>query len=418
MVFCPECGSKNPENANYCQECGENLKTMFTKQNDLIKRFADNHLEIKYSKKELKNLRNSLDKNGAFHTERELKLLVQNEIILQSIEKFAAEHFETGYNQNELTTLRKALEKNGIYRSERILNSLIINKISLQKGIIRKKGEMKLREEWDKFISSGNYIYLKNFVKKYGYNYQSYTKDTTNFNYDRKFDDLRKLLAIKGSNLSSLELLNLIKMEIKLRKYEDFKSKILYNQPNDLEGYIKSLVDAFGENCYQYKDLFLIFLSEKGVSFDKPVLNTLIKSAFEQKKLEIFEKGLLDSDNFNRYIHNLDSLTGYEFEEFLRTLFDKMGFTAETTKLSGDQGADLIIKKFGKITAVQAKRYTDKVSNKAVQEVTASMAYYSADNGMVVTTSEFTPSAIELANSNNIELIDRQKLEELINKYY
>ena len=95
-----------------------------------------------------------------------------------------------------------------------------------------------------------------------------------------------------------------------------------------------------------------------------------------------------------------------------------MGFTAEATKLSGDQGADLIIEKFGKKIAVQAKRYNGKVSNTAIQEVTASIAYYGANSGMVVTTGEFTVSAIELAMSNNIKLIGRQKLEELIQKYY
>jgi len=94
-----------------------------------------------------------------------------------------------------------------------------------------------------------------------------------------------------------------------------------------------------------------------------------------------------------------------------------MGYTVEQTRLSSDQGADLIISKFGEKLVVQAKRYGQKVNNAAVQEVAASIKHYRADKGMVITTNYFTLSAVELANSNNIELIDRDKLETLIRKY-
>lgn len=37
---------------------------------------------------------------------------------------------------------------------------------------------------------------------------------------------------------------------------------------------------------------------------------------------------------------------------------------------------------------------------------------YNANKGIVVTNSTFTSSAIELANANNIELVDGEKIEE------
>ena len=37
---------------------------------------------------------------------------------------------------------------------------------------------------------------------------------------------------------------------------------------------------------------------------------------------------------------------------------------------------------------------------------------YNADKGIVVTNSTFTSSAVELAQANNIELIDGEKIEE------
>ena len=48
----------------------------------------------------------------------------------------------------------------------------------------------------------------------------------------------------------------------------------------------------------------------------------------------------------------------------------------------------------------------------------AAKAYYGAQIGIVVTTSTFTSSAIELAEANNIQLIDRIKLAKMINSTY
>ena len=64
------------------------------------------------------------------------------------------------------------------------------------------------------------------------------------------------------------------------------------------------------------------------------------------------------------------------------------------------------------IVVAQAKFYMGKVGNGAIQEVNAAVKYYSADRGMVVTNSTFTKAAIDLADSNNIELVDFSKLEE------
>jgi restriction system protein len=90
----------------------------------------------------------------------------------------------------------------------------------------------------------------------------------------------------------------------------------------------------------------------------------------------------------------------------------------ENTKLSCDQGADLLIRKYGEKIVVQAKRYNSKVSNSAIQEAVASVRFYSADKAYVVTSNYFTKSACELAQCNNVRLIDRDELIELTSKYY
>jgi len=110
-------------------------------------------------------------------------------------------------------------------------------------------------------------------------------------------------------------------------------------------------------------------------------------------------------------------MSGKRFEKFMADLFEKMGYTVIRTKLSGDQGADLIIKKFGYKTAVQVKRWKRPVGNKAVQEIVAAKEYYNCDDAMVVTNSTFTKSAIELAHKNKVKLVDREELKKWIEKY-
>ena len=90
-----------------------------------------------------------------------------------------------------------------------------------------------------------------------------------------------------------------------------------------------------------------------------------------------------------------------------------MGFETTVTRKSGDQGADIIAKRNGRKYIIQAKFYNSPVGNKAVQEVVAALAMYQADYGIVVTNSTYTQSAIELAKANDVELIDKKRIEEI-----
>ena len=64
--------------------------------------------------------------------------------------------------------------------------------------------------------------------------------------------------------------------------------------------------------------------------------------------------------------------------------------------------------------AVQAKRYSNNVGVSAGQEVVASKNYYACDEAIVVTNNYFTNAAIKLAVSNNVELLDRDWLLEVL----
>lgn len=114
-------------------------------------------------------------------------------------------------------------------------------------------------------------------------------------------------------------------------------------------------------------------------------------------------------------IRDIDRMTGFEFEEYLKVLFKKLGYKSALTRKTGDFGADLVLIGRNKIV-VQAKRYgfKNKVGVDAVREVYASKAYYKADEAWVVTNSFFTEQAKELADACGVKLLNRNELQKFI----
>ncbi|ARR10761.1 hypothetical protein AR543_p0153 (plasmid) [Paenibacillus bovis] len=96
-------------------------------------------------------------------------------------------------------------------------------------------------------------------------------------------------------------------------------------------------------------------------------------------------------------------------------MFRALGYDSKVTQASGDFGADVVLKKNDHTIVVQAKRYKNNVPIEAVQQVYAAAAHYKATGGAwVVTNSDFTPAAYELAKSTRVRLINRDQLIDLI----
>ena len=237
------------------------------------------------------------------------------------------------------------------------------------------------------------------------------------------------------------------------RKYtitDDFRNSISWlilknsaieffsNKWNDNYGYmfaqanIASFNDAI--NCYincdciehdneQTASLFTYFLMEKGILDNNNYITSLlvvlknIADAKRQNDMLNYEKKLLstcDSNDSIITIDDIDLMSGDEFEEFVAELFRKIGYVSNITKHSGDQGVDVIIEKNGVKIGIQAKCYAGSVGNSAIQEVVAGKSYYGLNKAIVITNSFFTKQAIELADSNNVILWDRNMLKEKI----
>ena len=110
----------------------------------------------------------------------------------------------------------------------------------------------------------------------------------------------------------------------------------------------------------------------------------------------------------------IDKMTGAEFEAFVCALYNKLGYEAEQTKLSGDFGADIVARSNASTYIIQTKRSVNKISVSAIQEVAAAKSYYRANGCAVVTNNYFTAPAIKLAKTNNVDLVDRDELAKTI----
>ena len=156
-------------------------------------------------------------------------------------------------------------------------------------------------------------------------------------------------------------------------------------------------MDKILANANFFKDAFPVLLVFLGIVVFSFIITLIIK----KYKWSLFRS---------------DRMKGDEFEDFIKEIYELLGYKVVKTKKSGDQGIDLIVKKLFKKTGIQLKRYSSSVGNSAVQEAVAGKKYYKLDRVCVLTNQTFTKSAVALAKANGVILIDRDGLKKLIKK--
>jgi restriction system protein len=115
-----------------------------------------------------------------------------------------------------------------------------------------------------------------------------------------------------------------------------------------------------------------------------------------------------------------------KFEELIRSLLEEMGFEeATTTPYSNDKGVDVRgVLKTSPLSAVrvaiQAKRWTNNVGAGVVRDLRGSLNFANAEQGLIITPSDFTPEAkaeAQAAGRTPITLIGGAALVGLLIKY-
>ncbi|VVB81429.1 Restriction endonuclease [uncultured archaeon] len=196
------------------------------------------------------------------------------------------------------------------------------------------------------------------------------------------------------------------------KKYEEFKKKMNLSK-NDctIPAAAKKFKEAFGISKEQLPHLYQYVMEEvlqtDNIEFvQKEVTRALTKVDAEK----VPEKFLTD-------MQEIDNMSGKEFEDFLEKMFTNLNYEVKRKKQTRDGGVDLILENESGITVVQAKHYkiTNPVGIDAVQAVAANRRTHKAKKVMVVTTSsKFTIDAQKLASSEEVELVNRTGLKDLI----
>lgn len=181
--------------------------------------------------------------------------------------------------------------------------------------------------------------------------------------------------------------------------------------------------DEESEDAYQtvdYDD------DDEDEEFDDVVPDEELEDPSEDSITSVSNASTVNSDNFDKQyrlskvekvlekVDRVPRMGGIEFEEFLRDLYDALGYEVHKTNIN-DQGADLIVLHQGEKIVIQAKRYKSSVSNSAVQQVYTAKAFYDCDKAIVITNSSFTKSAREVAEKVGVELWDHEALKSMLN---
>lgn len=118
---------------------------------------------------------------------------------------------------------------------------------------------------------------------------------------------------------------------------------------------------------------------------------------------------------------SLDHMDGFEFQQFVAHLFEKLGYgKTEEILTTGDAGRDVTIRSSdGSLIVIECKHHTKgTVGRPVVQKLHSAVITARAKKGFVVTTGRFSDAAIEYARSlgSIIELVDSRVLYDMANR--
>jgi restriction system protein len=130
---------------------------------------------------------------------------------------------------------------------------------------------------------------------------------------------------------------------------------------------------------------------------------------------EHIERRYLQARRAEAKLAQLTALDPEAFEEFVAELFEALGYEVEIVGGSGDEGADLLLRRRdGLIAVVQCKFHKGVVGSPLIQKFLGTVHHTKSHKGFFVTTSTFSLAAEKFAAENPIELIDGARLVEFV----
>lgn len=163
--------------------------------------------------------------------------------------------------------------------------------------------------------------------------------------------------------------------------------------------------NKYGETDYEkffeeVSEFFSYFFPEGSLKFFFSVKPMMEVAKYVDKWLE---DGMVDTSQIPE--------NGIDFEHWCAAKLEEQGWTAIVSQASNDQGVDIEARRGDFVVAVQCKRYTQPIGNKAIQEVYTGAKNISATAAAVIGTGGFTRSALSVASSTSVELFDAAEIE-------
>jgi restriction system protein len=180
----------------------------------------------------------------------------------------------------------------------------------------------------------------------------------------------------------------------------------------------RRIVDPYGNFDTSKADEHIRYFVTNVVfrDFKQNGFNPDVYAADTKKMAKIHQKiyGLIIEDMRHQPALDISNIqSGIDYEHFCKRILETHDWQVLSTPVTGDQGADLIATQPGMRVVVQCKFYSQPVGNKAVQEVFAAKRFQQAQYAVVVTNNAFTPSARQLATTNDVLLIHHDQLGEV-----
>ena len=138
------------------------------------------------------------------------------------------------------------------------------------------------------------------------------------------------------------------------------------------------------------------------------IFSSIVSFRLSAKRARFFE--------FQRSIASISQLSWQQFEHLVAEAYRRAGYRVTVNAQNGaDGGIDLILKKSGKTTLVQCKRWkSSKVGVAVVREMYGLLLHHSADYLKIVCVGEFTAEAKAFTHGKPIELVTGDSLMHLV----
>ena len=159
-------------------------------------------------------------------------------------------------------------------------------------------------------------------------------------------------------------------------------------------------------------NLWPVWLFVIGILVIKIMLEIVLPQEFEKLKTILrFRRGIQWRSDRD-LLRWLRGMSPKEFEEYIASLFSKLGYKTEVTGGAYDEGIDVVAEKDGVKHYIQCKKFiTQEVGVGAIRDFYGAIAdHLAAGKGYFITTNKFTLEAERFAGDKPIELVDEFKL--------